>query len=361
MTSLNFRRIKTITYSPGRSQLTKTIKAIKLSANESALGVSSKVSKIINNNKINISKYPDGKSTDLRKKISIKFKCDKNKIICGSGSDEVIQLICQLFLNQNDEVVVPKYSFLMYRIYANIVGAKVLFAKEKNYKISINEILKKISKKTKIVFLANPNNPTGTYLDKSELINLRKKLNKKILLVIDDAYAEYMKNKDYSSGLDLFKNKDNVFVLRTFSKIFGLASLRVGWGYGSKKIVNALNVIKPPFNLNGIAQLAAAESLKDKTFINKSVIHNLFYARNIKKFLERYNIYSNSVSANFLLLNFEKCKYSAKYLYEKLKKRGIILRSTEDGYHIKNKLRLTIGSKKENLKFMSAVKQVLKK
>jgi len=257
--------------------------------------------------------------------------------------------------------VLPEYSFLMYRIYSKIVGAKVVFAKEINFKVSVKEILKKITKKTKIVFIANPNNPTGTYLTKKEVLDLRKKLNKKILLVIDDAYAEYMQNKDYSSGLDLFKNKDNVFILRTFSKMFGLASLRVGWGYGSKKIVDALNVIKPPFNVNGIAQLAAAESLKDKTFIYKSVKHNLFYARNIKKFLETYNIYSNSVSANFLLLNFEKCSYSAKFLYEKLKNKGIILRSTEDGYHIKNKLRLTIGSKKENLKFMNTIKQVLKK
>jgi len=170
-----------------------------------------------------------------------------------------------------------------------------------------------------------------------------------------------MKNKDYSSGLNLFKNKDNVFILRTFSKIFGLASLRVGWGYGSKKIVDALNVIKPPFNVNGIAQLAASESLKDKAFINKSIRHNLLYSKKIKKFLETYNIFSNSVSANFLLLNFEKCRHSAKFLYEKLKNKGIILRSTEDGYHIKNKLRLTIGSKKENLKFMSVIQQVLKK
>ena len=270
-------------------------------------------------------------------------------------------MLCQLFLNKGDEVVVPEYSFLMYRIYSKIVGAKVVFAKEINFKVSVNGILKKITKKTKIVFIANPNNPTGTYLTKKEVLDLRKRLNKKILLVIDDAYAEYMKNKDYSSGLDLFKNKDNVFILRTFSKMFGLASLRVGWGYGSKKIVDALNVIKPPFNVNGIAQLAATVSLKDKAFINKSIRHNLLYSEKIKKFLETYNIFSNSVSANFLLLNFERCRYSAEFLYEKLKNKGIILRSTEDGYHIKNKLRLTIGSKKENLKFMSVIKQVLKK
>ena len=153
----------------------------------------------------------------------------------------------------------------MYRIYANIVGAKVVFAKELKFKISVSEIIKKVTKKTKIVFLANPNNPTGTYLTKNELLELRKKLNKNILLVVDDAYAEYMKNKDYKSGLDLFKNKDNVFILRTFSKIFGLASLRVGWGYGSKKIVDALNIIKPPFNVSLLCLLYTSPSPRDAT------------------------------------------------------------------------------------------------
>ena len=361
MTTLKFKKFNIEAYKPGKSKVKRLKKVIKLSANESALGISPKAKRLISNKNLILNKYPDGKSQNLRNSISKTYKCNSEKIICGAGSDEVIQMICQLFLNPKDEVVLPEYSFLMYRIYSKIVGAKVVFAKEINFKISIKEILKKVTKKTKIIFIANPNNPTGTYLTKREVFELRKKLNKNILLVIDDAYAEYMKNKDYSPGLDLFKNKDNVFILRTFSKMFGLASLRVGWGYGSKKIVDALNVIKPPFNVNGIAQIAAAESLKDKKFINKSIKHNLFFAINIKKFLERYNIYSNSVSANFLLLNFDKCKYSAKYLYEKLKNKGIILRSTEDGYHIKNKLRLTIGSKKENIKFMSVVKQVLKK
>ena len=361
MTNTKFKKFNIETYKPGKSNGGVYKKAIKLSANESALGVSPKARKVISNKNVYFFRYPDGKAKKLREQISKKFKCDQEKIICGAGSDEIIQLLCQLFLGPRDEVIVPQYSFLIYRIYSKIAGAKVIFSKEKNFKVSIFEILKKVTKKTKIVFIANPNNPTGTYLTKKEVLGLRKKLNKKILLVIDDAYAEYMKNEDYSSGLDLFKNKENVFILRTFSKMFGLASLRVGWGYGSKKIVDALNIIKPPFNVNGIAQLAAAESLKDKKFINKSIQHNLFYARNIKKFLDQYNIYSNTVSANFLLLNFEKCKYSAKYLYEKLKNKGIILRSTEDGYHIKNKLRLTIGSKKENIKFMSIVKQILKK
>ena len=236
----------------------------------------------------------------------------------------------------------------------------------KNYdissnKVSVSEIIKKVNSKTKMVFLANPNNPTGTYLTKFELINLRKRLRKNILLVVDDAYAEYMQNKDYKSGLDLFKNKQNVFILRTFSKIYGLSSLRVGWGYGSKKIIDALNIIKPPFNVNEVAQKAAIESLKDKKFITRSVKHNYFYATKLKDFLSNYDISSNKVSANFLLLNFNKCELRAKSFYEKLKRKGIILRSTEEGYKIKNMLRLTIGSKEENIKFIKATQNIFRK
>ncbi len=321
MITLKFKKFDIEAYKPGKSKIKKFRKVIKLSANESALGMSPKAKRLILKKNLILDKYPDGKSKNLRKSISKTYNCNFEKIICGAGSDEVIQMICQLFLNPGDEVILPEYSFLMYRIYSKIVGAKVVFSKEINFKISIKEILKKVSKKTKIVFIANPNNPTGTYLTKKEVLELRKKLNKNILLVIDDAYAEYMQNSDYSSGLDLFKNKENVFILRTFSKIFGLASLRVGWGYGSKKIIDALNLIKAPFNVNGIAQLAAAESLKDKKFINKSIKHNYFYAKKIKKFLENYRIFSNDVSANFLLLNFEKSKCSANFFYQKLKKK----------------------------------------
>ena len=171
--------------------------------------------------------------------------------------------------------------------------------------------------------------------------------------------ARATESRDYKSGLDLFKNKDNVFVLRTFSKIFGLASLRVGWGYGSKKIIDALNVIKAPFNVSHLAQLAAIESLKDQNFIERSVKHNLYFAKKIKIYLEKFNVFSNSISANFLLLDFEKCKFTAKFVYEQLKRKGIIVRSTSEGYHIENKLRLTIGSKNENLLFMSAIKKIL--
>jgi histidinol-phosphate aminotransferase len=361
MTTIRFKKFDIDTYKPGKSGIKNIKKVVKLSANESALGVSSKVKKIISKKNLSFFRYPDPKSRKLRIQISKKFKCNVERIICGSGSDEVIQMLCQLFLKPKDEVIVPQFSFLMYRIYAKVVGAKVIFAKEKKFKISVTEIIKKVSKKTKMVFLANPNNPTGTYLTKRELIELRKRLRDNVLLVVDDAYFEYMKNPDYTSGLDLFKNKENVFILRTFSKIYGLSSLRVGWGYGSRRIINALNIIKPPFNVNEVAQKAAMESLKDNKFISRSIKHNIFYATKLKDFLNNYDISSNKVSANFLLLNFAKCKFKAKYFDKKLRNKGIILRSTEDGYKIKNMLRLTVGSKLDNLRFMSVVKSIFNK
>ena len=317
MTVPSFRNINLQAYKPGKSITKKNDKVIKLSANESALGISKKAKKVINNYNLNISKYPDGKFKELIHIISKKYNCDQNKIICGSGSDEIIQMLCQLFLNKGDEVIVPQYSFLMYRIYAKIVSAKVVYSNEHNFTISTKEILKKVTKKTKIVFLANPNNPTGTYISKKDLFDLRKKLRENILLVVDDAYFEYMLNKDYKSGLELFKNKKNVFVLRTFSKIYGLAALRIGWGYGDKKIIKELYKIKPPFNVNKIAQVYAKESLKDINFVKKSVNHNIFWCKRIKKEFEKYKIDSNDIGPNFFLLNFNKCKLSANKVEKK--------------------------------------------
>ena len=166
MTTVKFKKLNIEAYKPGKSSIAKLKKIIKLSANESALGASIRVKKVLSNKSINFSRYPDGKSKELRNQISKKFHCDKEKIICGAGSDEVIQMLCQLFLKPKNEVIVPQFSFLMYRIYAKIVGANVIFSKEKKFKVSVSEIIKKVTKKTKIVFLANPNNPTGTYLTK---------------------------------------------------------------------------------------------------------------------------------------------------------------------------------------------------
>ena len=268
-------------------------------------------------------------------------------------------MICTLFLNKDDEVVVPQYSFLMYRIYAKIVGAKVKFSKEVNFKVSVDEILKKVGRNTKIVFIANPNNPTGTYLTKKELLKLRKKLNKKILLVLDDAYFEYMMNKDYSPALNIFKNFSNVFILRTFSKIHGLAALRVGWGYGDKKIIKELYKIKPPFNVNKFAQDCAVEALYDNKHIKNSIKHNTYWCKKIKSELQKYDITTNEVTANFFLLNFKNCKFSSNFISRKLENRGIILREMY-AYGIKNCLRLTIGNVKENKFFLKQMSLIFK-
>ncbi len=358
MTVPKFKKIAIETYKPGKSFLSKIRNLTKLSANEGALGISKNLNDL-HLKSLRIDKYPDSKCRELRKEISKTYNCKFEKIICGAGSDEVIQMLCQLFLSKNDEVVLPQYSFLMYRIYAKIIGAKIIFAKEKNFKISVDNIISKVTKKTKIVFLANPNNPTGTYLSIKEMKSLRKRLNNKILLVIDDAYFEYMQNKDYKSGLNLFLNSSNVFILRTFSKIYGLAALRVGWGYGPKTIIDGLYKIKPPFNVNKIAQISAVESLKDKRFIDKSIKHNLYWSKKLKFFFEEKKIKTNSCSANFFLLDFNNCKFSANYIYNKLEKKGIILRKM-DNYKMKNKLRVTIGTTRENKKLIDNINILIK-
>ena len=359
MTIPKFKKINIESYKPGKSGVKNNKNYIKLSANESSLGVSPNVRRIFNSKSLITNRYPDSKSELLRKVISKEFKCDFNKIICGAGSDEIIQMICQLYLNKNDEVILPEFSFLMYRIYSKIVGAKVKFSQENNFKISIENIIKKVTRKTKIVFLANPNNPTGTYLNKFELIKLRKKLNKKILLVIDDAYHEYNLNKDYVSGLNLFRKSKNVFILRTFSKIYGLASLRIGWGYGDKKIIDALYKIKPPFNVNFIAEKCATIAISDKVFIRKSIRHNLFWGNKIKKLFEDYKVSSNKLASNFLLLNFKNCEISAKLFMSKLLNNRIIVRGMEE-YKIKNSLRLSIGNSSENKYLVKVVKKIFK-
>ena len=194
---------------------------------------------------------------------------------------------------------------------------------------------------------------------RDRLLDLRRRLNKNILLVVDDAYFEYMKNKDYKSGIELFKNSKNVFILRTFSKIYGLASLRIGWGYGDKSIIKELYKIKPPFNVNKFAQICAVESLKDNKFVKKSVIHNLKWCKKIKNEMLKYNIGTNKISGNFFLLDFKKAKFTADTTLKKLQKYGIILREM-NSYGIKNCLRLTIGNTKENQIFLKRMNTIFK-
>ena len=345
-------------YVAGMSLFKSKLAKIKLSANESALGPSPKAKKEYIKVSKSFARYPDSDGTFLRKTLSNKFKLDRNRIILGSGSDQIFELICKSFLKKGDEVIVPKYSFIIYRIYSKMNGAKVIYSRENNFKVSVNEILNKVSKKTKVVFLANPNNPTGTYIKKKDLLFLRKKLRSNILLVVDDAYYEYVKQKDYLSALKIFKNYKNVVMTRTFSKIYGLAGLRVGWGYGSREIINALNKVKPPFNVSRPALFAASAAIKDSAWLNKEVKHVNKWNKKMFNEFKRMKIETNKSYSNFLLVNFDRVKINSQKVFKLLAKTGILVRKM-DVYGIKNSLRITIGKSNENRKLISKLRKIL--
>ena len=346
-------------YIGGLSQFKKVDNPIKLSANESALGPSPKAIHAFEKDKDKIFKYPESDSNSLRNLISKKFNIDATRIICGAGSDQIFDLTCHLFLEPGNEVIVTEFGFIMHRIYASLYKAKVILAKEKNFKASVDEILKKVTDKTKIVFIANPNNPTGTYLSKSEMINLRQKLRNDILLVVDDAYFEFLNKDDFISGLDLFKDSQNVLVTRTFSKIYGLAGLRLGWGYCSQEIIDAMYQIKPPFNVNRAALAAGIEAIKDNEWTEIAIKHNTLWSKKIFSVLKEHGISSNQPTANFFLLNFNEAKINSEEAFKKLGNKSIILREMKQ-YKIPNTLRLTIGDDRANEYFIKSIREILK-
>jgi len=346
-------------YAGGLSKYKKIENPIKLSANESAIGASPKAAQAFENEKKNIFKYPESDSSSLKEVLSKKFDIDPKRIICGSGSDQIFDLTCHLFLKPGDEVIVTEFGFIMHRIYASLHGAKIIIAKEKNFKASVDEILNKVTNKTKIIFIANPNNPTGTYLSKDEIINLRKKIKSNVLMVIDDAYFEFLNLENFNSGLDLFKDSDNVLITRTFSKIYGLAGLRLGWGYSSSEIIDAMYQIKPPFNVNRAALAAGVEAIKDNEWTKRAIEHNTLWSKKIFSVLKECNIKTNEPTANFFLMNFDETKISSDEAFEKLAEKKLILRKMNQ-YKISNSLRLTIGNKEVNEHFIKSVGDIFK-
>ena len=300
------KKINAIRYEAGLNFFNKKKADIKLSANECALGPSPKAVKAYIKRSRELKRYPSNDDLSLIKVLAKKFKLNKDRIILGAGSDQIFEFICKTFLKKGDEVIVPKFSFIIYRIYSKIYDAKVIFADEKNYRISVENIISKVSNKTKIVFIANPNNPTGTFVSKKELLYLRKKLRSNILLVVDDAYFEYVKDKIFKR-IKIFSNS-KIIVTRTFSKIYGLAGLRIGWGYGSKNLIKALNKIKPPFNVNSAALAAAGEAIRDNVWLKKEIKHvnkwkNIFF-----KTFKSLKIKTNKSFANFMLINISNLK-----------------------------------------------------
>jgi histidinol-phosphate aminotransferase len=295
----------------------------------------------------------------LRDVISKKFNINSERIICGAGSDQIFDLICQIFIEPGDEVIVTEYGFIMHRIYASLYRAKVLLAKEKKFKASVDEILKKVTNKTKIVFVANPNNPTGTYLTRAEMLNLRQKLRSNILLVVDDAYFEFLNKDDFTSGLDLFKEEENVLITRTFSKIYGLAGLRLGWGYASKKIIDVMYQIKPPFNVNRAALCSGIEAIKDNEWTKKAINYNTLWSKKIFSVLKECKIQTNEPTANFFLMNFNATKINSEEVFQKLVNNRLLLRKMIQ-YKLPNALRLTIGDTKSNELFIKSIRGIFK-
>jgi histidinol-phosphate aminotransferase len=333
-------------YVPGKSQLGNK-KIIKLSSNENALKASPKAIEAYKNHAEKIFRYADGSCADLREAIAQKNKILANQIVCGAGSDEVIALLTQAFAGVGDEVIYSEHGFLMYPISAKRVGAKAIKVKEKNLRADVDAFLAAITDKTKIIFLANPNNPTGSYLSGPEVDRLIAKTPKNILIVLDCAYEEFVDEADYPNAIELVNKHENVVVTRTFSKIYGLASLRIGWCFSSAYIAEILNKIRGPFNVGGPAQAAAIAALGDDEFLIASKNHNKKW---LKLFFETF-AKSSEIKAwpsvgNFVLLDFgskEKCADANS----KLLNEGIILREMA-GYGLPNCLRATIGNDEEN-------------
>ena len=351
------RKIIAEKYVAGLSLFKSIRSPIKLSANESALGPSPKAVKSYNSIGKGFVRYPDSDGTFFRKVLAKKFSLEKNRIILGSGSDQIFELVCKLFLNKGDEVVVTQYSFIIYRIYSRMCGATVKFAKEESFVPSVQSILDCVNRKTKIVFLANPNNPTGTYLDRNEMLELRRKLRSDILLVVDDAYCEFIEDPNFASGMELFSKSKNVLITRTFSKIYGLAGLRIGWGYSSKAIIQKLYEIKPPFNVSRPALFAATQAIQDTNWLNKAIKHNNYWSEKIFDVTDEIGISTNKTNVNFFLLNFDFVDKSSSQVFNKLANAGILVRQM-DVYNIKNSLRVTIGNNYENKKLIITLRKI---
>ena len=351
------RKIIAEKYVAGLSLFKSKRSPIKLSANESALGPSPKAVKSYNSIGKGFVRYPDSDGTFFRKILAKKFRLEKDRIILGSGSDQIFELVCKLFLNKRDEVIVTQYSFIIYRIYSRMCGATVKFAKEENFTPSVQSILDCVNRKTRIVFLANPNNPTGTYLDRNEMLELRKRLRSDILLVVDDAYCEFIEDPNFVSGMKLFSKSKNVLITRTFSKIYGLAGLRIGWGYSSKLIIKKLYEIKPPFNVSRPALFAATQAVQDTNWLNKAIKHNNYWSEKIFDVIDEIGIATNKTNVNFFLLNFDFVDKSSSQVFNRLANAGILVRQM-DVYSIQNSLRVTIGNNYENKKLITTLRKI---
>jgi histidinol-phosphate aminotransferase len=347
-------------YVPGKSRVPGLAKAHKLSSNESPLGASPKAIEAVRAMTASLEIYPDGASTALREAIARRYGLDPSRIICGNGSDELLSLLAHVFLHPGEEGLYSQHGFLTYPICIRAAGGIPVVAAETDKTASVDAILAKVSPRTKIVYLANPNNPTGTYIPYSEVKRLHAGLPPHTLLVIDAAYAEYVTRNDYAAGLELAVTADNVVMTRTFSKIHGLAGLRIGWAYGSAHMIDALNRVRGPFNLNGPAQAAGVASLGDAAHIEGAIAHNARWLPWLAEAIAKLGIEVTPSVGNFVLLTFPKQSgRSAAEADAFLSARGFILRAVA-AYGLPDSLRLTVGSEEANKGVVAALGEFMR-
>jgi histidinol-phosphate aminotransferase len=335
-------------YVPGKSAATGGAKVHKLSSNETPLGPSPAAIAAYKAAADKLEIYPDGASTALRDAIGAAYGLNPARIICGAGSDEILNMIAHAYLGPGDEAVYSQYGFLVYPIATKAAGGTPVVAPEKDHTADVDAILSKVNAKTKIVFLANPNNPTGTYLPFKEVRRLHAALPAHVLLVLDAAYAEYVRRNDYESGIELAGTAANVVMVRTFSKIYGLAGLRIGWCYGPAEIIDVLNRIRGPFNVSGPAIAAGVAALADRAHLEKAAAHNDTWLPKVTEALEHLGLKVTPSVGNFILVHFpDAAGKRAPEADAFLSKRGVVLRRM-DAYGFPNALRMTIGSAEAN-------------
>ncbi len=340
-------------YVPGRSDVPEGVKLTKLSANESPLGASPRAIEAFREMAGRIHVYPEGSSRLLREALGEVHGLDPARIVCGFGSDDILHLLAQIYLGEGDEAVMSQYGFNVYPIITRGASAEIVMAPETDYRASVDALIGAVTPRTKAVFLANPNNPTGTYLSAAELRRLHAGLRPDILLVVDSAYAEYVTAEDYTVGIDLVDEAENVVMVRTFSKM-GIAGERVGWMYGPPHIVDLVHRLRGPFNVTLAGQAAAAAAARDTAFTAKLREHNARWREWLTGALRSNAITVPPSQGNFVLALFADAA-TTRAAFTALRDRGLLVREMHS-YGIANGLRISIGLEED----MRGVAEVLK-
>jgi histidinol-phosphate aminotransferase len=335
-------------YVPGKEHAPGVARVYKLSSNETPLGASPKAIEAFKSAAGNLERYPDGQAHELREAIAAVHGLNPANIMCGNGSDELLGLLCHVYLGAGDEAIITEHGFLVYKIQIMGAGATPVTVKEKDHAVDVDAILAAVTPKTKMVFIANPGNPTGTYVPVSEIRRLQAALPKDVVLVLDAAYAEYVRRNDYESGIEIVSSNANVVMTRTFSKVYGLAALRVGWMYAPAEIIDAVNRIRGPFNMNAPAISAGAAAVRDQAHVQDAVAFNLMWIEKLKGAFEAIGLTVTPSVTNFILIHFPDADGKrAADADEFLTSRGYVLRAVK-GYGFPNSLRMSVGPEEAN-------------